>query len=143
MPKAKENGPAKVTEEDNFFDAESSGGELYKFDAPGQTLKGLIVEKRDGKTNLGDATFYTINTGKEEVTFVPTKALKQDLDKYYRQFGGAHKTLVEIEFVEEKKGSFPNPFKVFKVRAGTATEARLAGLGISIFDEESSSEGGE
>lgn len=137
MTKAEVNAAA---EGDDLFDAESSGGSLYKWEKVGQQVKGLIIERRQGKTAQGPAIFYTINTGKEEVTMIPTKALQQDLDKYYNQFGGALKTIVQIDFVDEKKGAYASPFKVFKVRAGAATEARLSALGISTFDEESTSE---
>lgn len=136
---AEEATLAEESASDDMFDAESSGGSLYKWEKVGQSVKGLVIERREGKTAQGPAIFYTINTGKEEVTMIPTKALQQDLDKYYRQFGGAAKVIVQIDFVDEKKGAYASPFKVFKVRAGASNEQRLAALGISTFDEESTS----
>jgi hypothetical protein len=122
------------------FDQESTGGELFKFDTVGQKLTGLLVEKKPGKTKLGEAMFYTIQTKDSEHTFVPTKALGDDLSKYLRMYGGVGKVIVSIEFIEEKKGNYASPFKVFKVRAGSATEARLSAMGISTFDSESTNE---
>lgn len=123
--------------EEDLFDTESTGGELFKFETVGQKVTGLIVNRKSGKTRLGEGVFWTILTQKGEVTFIPTKALGEDLDKFNRQYGGLGKVVVDIEFVEEKKGAYASPFKVFKVRAGGATEARLSALGIATFDTES------
>lgn len=127
-----------VVAEEELWDGESTGGALYKFDTVGQIVKGLVIGKKSGKTKMGEADFYTVQTAKEEVTFIPTKALGEDLAKYLRQYGGVGKTVVEIEFVEEKPSNYASKFKVFRVRAGAATEARLAVLGIQTFDAESS-----
>lgn len=129
----------KVENEFDDFDTESSGGELFKFETIGDKLAGLIVNKKHGKTKIGDADFYTIQSKDGEDTFVPTKALGEDLAKYIRQYGGIGKVIVSIELTELKQGAFASPFKVFKVRAGAATEARLATMGIQTFDEESQS----
>jgi len=126
--------------EESLWDGESTGGELFKFDTVGQSLKGLITVRKQGKTKLGDAVFVTVQEKDGEKTFVPTKACLEDIDKMLRQYGGVNKTIVEIEFMEEKKGNYPSPFKVFRVRAGTATESRLAALGIATFDSESTNE---
>jgi hypothetical protein len=123
-----------------MYDQESSGGDLFKFEKVGDKLNGLIVSNKVGKTKLGDATFYTIQTAEGEKTFVPTKALKEDLDKFVRMFG-LGKFIAEIVLESLKPGNYASPFKVFRVRAGIATEARLARLGINTYDQESSSEG--
>lgn len=128
---------AKTEEEFDDFDQESNGGELFKFENIGDKLSGLIVNKKTGKTSIGNADFYTIQNKDGEKTFVPTKALGEDLTKFLRQYGGIGKVIVGIELTELKKGAYASPFKVFKVRAGVATEARIAALGIQSFDEES------
>lgn len=130
----------KEEEEFDDFDTESSGGELFKFEVVGDKLTGLIINKKHGKTKIGDADFYTIQTKDGEDTFVPTKALGEDLAKFLRMYGGVGKVVVSIELTELKQGSYASPFKVFKVRAGAATEARLATMGIQTFDEESAPE---
>lgn len=122
------------------WDTESTGGTLFKFEKVGDSLKGLIINKKIGKTVMGDASFYTIQSATGETTFIPTKALKEDLEKFLRMYGGVGKTIVEITLTELKKGNFASPFKVFRVRAGVATEQRLASLGITVFDDASSNE---
>lgn len=124
----------------NDFDTESTGGELYSFTTIGQKLSGLLIDKKEGKTKMGDAMFYTIQTSDSEHTFIPTKALRSDLDKFIRSYGGVGKVIVSIEFVEERPSNYASKFKVFKVRAGAATEARLSALGISTYDSESTNE---
>ena len=122
------------------WDTESTGGTLFKFEKVGDSVKGLVINKKTGKTAMGEATFYTVQTATTEHTFIPTKALKDDLDKFLRMYGGVNKTIVEITLTDLKKGNFASPFKVFRVRAGVATEQRLASLGITVFDDASSSE---
>lgn len=125
---------------DMDWDAESTGGELFKFEKINDNLKGLIINKKNGKTAMGTADFYTIQGAKGETTFIPTKALKEDLDKFLRLYGGVGKTIVDITLTDLKKGNFASPFKVFKVRAAVATEQRLAALGITMWDGTTSSE---
>lgn len=121
----------------DLWESESTGGELFKFEKVGDAVTGLIINKKSGKTKLGDADFYTIQQSNGEVTFVPTKSLGEDLTKFIRQYGGLGKVIVSIELTELKKGNYASPFKVFKVRAAAATEARLTALGINLFDAES------
>lgn len=130
-------GPATSPEEEGMWDTESTGGELFKLDKVGDKVEGLIVAKKRGKTSMGEADFYTVQTAKDEKTFIPTAALKQDLEKYLRMYGGLGKTIISAELVDLKKGAYASPFKVFKVRAAAATEARLSALGISTYDSES------
>lgn len=127
----------KKTDSGIEWDAESTGGELTKLDNVGDKIEGLVVGKKTGKTNIGPADFYTVQTAKDEKTFIPTKALKEDIEKYLRMYGGLGKTIISAELVDLKKGAFASPFKVFKVRAAAATEARLSALGISTYDSES------
>ncbi len=122
---------------DSGWDQESSGGELYKFEKVGDSITGLLTNLKNGKTNLGPADFYTLLTKTGEHTFVPTKALNEDLKKYVRMYG-VGKVILNIELVELRKGAYASPFKVFKVRAAAATESRLAQHGIPTFDQESS-----
>lgn len=142
MPKEKVSTDPSVSLESEFddFDNESTGGELFKFDTVGTKLSGLIIAKKEGKTKTGPATFYTVQTSSAEHTFIPTKALGEDLAKFMRMYGGVGKVIVKIEFTAEKPGNFASPFKIFSVKAGAATEARLAALGISTFDSESTNE---
>ena len=119
---------------DDSWDQESSST-LFKFETVGQKLTGLVTNYKSNKTRLGEGHFWTVLTAKGEETFIPTKALHEDLAKFQRQYG-LGKFLVDVEFVEEKKGNYPNPFKVFKVRAGLATESRLAAHGIKTYDSE-------
>ena len=123
--------------DDMDWDNESTGGELYKFEKIGDSLKGLIINKKTGKTSMGQADFYTILSSKGEHTFIPTKALKEDLDKFLRMYGGLNKVIVEVTLSDLKKGNYASPFKVFRVRAGVATEQRLSSLGITVFDDSS------
>lgn len=134
---AKEPKGAVTTEPVDEWDQESSGGELFKFEAIGDTLTGLLMNTKTGKTNLGMATFYTLLSKDGEHTFVPTKALNEDLAKYVRMYG-IGKVILNITLTELRKGAYASPFKVFKVRAALATEARLATHGIPTFDQESS-----
>lgn len=118
------------------WDQESSGGELFKFETIGTKITGLLTAKKVGKTKLGDADFYTLLTKDGDRTFVPTKALGEDLAKYTRMYG-VGKVILQIELTDLKKGSFASPFKVFSVKAALATETRLATHGIPSFDNES------
>ena len=122
--------------EEDLFDSESTGGSLFKLENIGDKIEGLMVGRKEGKTKTGPATFYTIQSGNEEKTFIPTKALQDEIDKYLRLYGGLNKTIFSIELMELKPGNFASPFKVFKTRAGIATEARLAALGINSFDSD-------
>lgn len=131
--------PAEVADTSGDWDQESSGGELFKFDEVGTSLTGLLTGKKHGKTSIGDADFYTLLTKDGEHTFVPTKALGEDLAKYVRMYG-VGKVILNIELTDLKKGAFASPFKVFKVRAALATESRLAQHGIPTFDQESNPE---
>lgn len=128
---------AKKDINDLGWESESTGGELFKFDKVGDNVTGLLISKKNGKTKLGDADFYTIQQSNSEVTFIPTESLGEELTKYLRKHGGLGKVIVSIELAELKKGNYPSPFKVFKVRAAAATEARLTALGINMFDSES------
>ncbi len=125
--------------EDGDWDQESSGGELFKFETVGTSLTGLLTGKKSGKTQLGMADFYTLLTKDGEHTFVPTKALGEDLVKYVRMYG-VGKVILNITLTDLKKGAYASPFKVFRVRAASVTEARLAQYGIPTFDSESTSE---
>lgn len=134
----KEAAPVAAAEDSLDWETESSS-ELYKFETVGQKLTGLLVHKKTGKTQMGDANFYTILTAKGEETFIPTKSLGEDLEKFLRTYGGVGKVIVEVELVDLKKSTFPNPFKVFKARAAAATEARLSALGLMTYDTETTS----
>lgn len=140
MPtKANKTGAEEAsTDEDDLFDTEGSSGSLYKMESVGDGVKGLVTNRKEGKTKLGDAVFYTVQTAEGDKVFVPTASLLEDLDKFKRQFG-IGKFIVDIKLTELRKGSYPSPFKVFKTRAGLASEARLTALGIATFDEESES----
>lgn len=136
---AAKNAAEVIDKGDDSWDQESTGGALFKFDTVGQKVTGLVVNRKEGKTKLGEGIFWSVLTKNGEVTFIPTKALGEDLDKFKRQYG-IGKFLVEIEFTEEKKGNYPSPFKIFRVRAGLATEARLAAHGIQTYDQETTSD---
>ena len=136
--KTEENG-LEAEFDKGEWDQESSGGELFKFETVGTELTGLLTAKKTGKTQLGEADFYTVLTKDGEKTFVPTKALGEDLAKYVRMYG-IGKVILNIKLTDLKKGAYASPFKVFRVRAGAATESRLAQHGIPMFDQESSPE---
>lgn len=142
MPKEKVSTDPEVSLESEFdnneWDQESSGGTLFKFETIGDSITGLLTVKKTGKTKLGDADFYTVLTKDGERTFVPTKALGDDLGKYVRMYG-IGKVILNITLMDLKKGNFASPFKVFRVRAALATESRLAQHGIPTFDSESTS----
>lgn len=121
------------------WDQESSGGTLFKFEEIGTELTGLLTAKKSGKTQLGVADFYTLLTKDGEVTFVPTKALGEDLAKFVRMYG-IGKVILNIKLMDLKKGAYASPFKVFRCRAGAATESRLVQHGIPTFDQESTNE---
>lgn len=129
---------AEVVQEEDW-DTESTGGELYKFENIGDKVTGLLIARKNGKTKLGDADFYTILTKDGEKTFVPTKALGEDLSKFVRMYG-IGKVILDVELTALKPGNFASPFKVFKVRAALSTESRLASHGIKMYDAESESE---
>lgn len=139
---AKDTSNKSAEETMDQWDQESSGGELFKFDTAGTELTGLLTEQKSGKTNLGMAEFYTLLTKDGERTFVPTKALGDDLKKYVRMYG-IGKVILNITLMELKKGAYASPFKVFRVRAALATESRLAQHGIPTFDQESTNEENE
>ena len=128
--------------EEGDWDQESSGGELFKFETVGTSLTGLLVAKKRSKTQLGDANFYTLLCKGGEHTFVPTKALEQDIEKYIRQYGVGN-VILDITLMDLKKGAYASPFKVFRTRAAKVTEARLAQYGIPSFDNESTTEEGD
>lgn len=114
------------------WDGESHGGELYKWEKPGQKVTGVLLNKRIVNTKLGAMTAYDLLTKEGEVVVPGTKGLNDSMKRY--PANGS--LIVQIEFVEEKKGNFPNPFKVFTVKYAKADEARLKALGITMFEED-------
>lgn len=122
-------------QKDDMFDGESTGGTLLKWDTLGKSVTGLYVECRDNvKTQLGAMTVYNILTKDGEIAVPGTK----DLVEKMKRIPANGTMIVGITFTEEKKGNFPNPFKVFSVKHGIKTEERLSKLGIndSMFDAE-------
>lgn len=125
-----------MAEEFNW-DGESSGGAMYKWEKPGQEVTGVLMGRRIVNTKLGAVTVYDVLTKEGEVAVPGTKGLNDSMKRY-----PANGTLiVKIKFEEEKKGNFPNPFKVFTVKYAKADEARLKALGITMFEEDSDASG--
>lgn len=114
------------------WEQESSGGELYKWEKPGQKVTGLYTNRRVVNTRLGAMTVYDVLTSKGEIAVPGTKSLNEQMKRYPHD----GKFIVEMEFTKEVKGNYPNPFKQFTVRAAMATEARLKALGVKVFNEE-------
>lgn len=126
---------AKKTENDDLFDGESTGGVLFKWDEAGKSITGLYIGKREGvKTQLGLMTVYDLLTKEGEVAVPGTKGLNDQM----KRIPANGSMIIGITYVEDKKGNFPNPFKVFSVKYGMKTEKRLEMLGIndSLFDAE-------
>lgn len=125
---------AKDKVEDGSIDweQESSGGELYKWEKPGQKITGVLSGRRVVNTRLGAMTVYDMLTAKGEVAVPGTKSLNEQMKRY--PANGSF--IVEIEFTKEVKGNYPNPFKQFTVRVASSTEARLKALGIKVFNDE-------
>jgi len=118
------------------WETESSGGELFKWTAPGQKVTGLLTNRRLINTKLGAMTVLDVTTKDGDIAVPTTKSLLEQVKKL-----PANGTLVvQVEYKEDKKGNFPNPFKVFVVRTAAATEARLKGLGIKMWDGESTND---
>jgi uncharacterized protein involved in exopolysaccharide biosynthesis len=111
------------------WEQESAGGDLYKWETVGQKVTGVLVNKRMVKTKIGEMFLYDINTRDGEVAVPATKSLRETMRKYPAD--GSF--IIEIEFTEEKKGNFPNPFKVFTVRSAKVTEERMKALGIDML----------
>lgn len=111
------------------WEQESTGGDLYKWETVGQKVTGVLMGKRMVKTKLGDMFLYDINTKDGEHAVPATKSLRETM----KRFPADGSLIVEIEFTEEKKGNFPNPFKVFTVRSAKVTEERLKALGIDMM----------
>lgn len=120
------------------WEQESTGGELYKWEKTGQKVTGVLVGKRMVKTKIGDMFLYDVKTKDGEVAVPATKSLRETM----RRYPADGSMIVEIEFTEEKKGNYPNPFKVFTVRNARVSEERLKALGIDIMSP-SSSDGDE
>jgi len=120
------------------WEQESTGGELFKWEKPGQKVTGVLAGKRVVKTKLGDMFLYDVKTKDGEVAVPATKSLRETM----RRYPADGSMIVEIEFTEEKKGNYPNPFKVFTVRNARVSEERLKALGIDIMSP-SSSDGDE
>lgn len=118
------------------WDTESSGGELFKWTTVGQKVTGLYTNRRIVNTKLGAMTVLDLTTKDGDVVVPTTKSLLDQVKKY--PANGS--LVVQVEFKEEKKGNFPNPFKVFVVRTASATEDRLKGLGIKMWNEESTND---
>jgi len=114
------------------WEHEASGGDLYKWETVGQKVTGVLASKRVVKTKLGEMFLYDIITKDGETAVPATKSLRETM----KRFPANGSIIVEIEFVEEKKGNFPNPFKVFTVRSATVSEARLKSLGIDMMAAE-------
>lgn len=118
------------------WDYESNAGDLYKWENPGQKETGILVSHREVQTNLGPGNRYEMQTKNGTITFFGTSSLHDELKK----LPADGSMIVEIELTETKKSRFPNPFKVFKVRATRKTDAKIAALGITVFGDESSEE---
>lgn len=128
----------KVTKYSMDWEQESTGGDLYKWEAVGQKVTGVLINKRMVNTKLGDMFLYDINTKDGEVGVPATKSLRETMKRYPADGS----LIVEIEFTEEKKGNYPNPFKVFTVRSAKVTEERMKALGIDLMAS-ASGDGGE
>lgn len=129
MTDAKKGSAAEVATDGMDWEQESSGGDLYKWEKVGQKVAGLLTARREVQTQTGAMTVYDILTKDGDLPVPGTKGLN-DLMKRYPADSSV---LVEIEFTEEKKSRFKNPFKVFKVRAAQSNEQRLKALGITVF----------
>jgi hypothetical protein len=131
--------PTEEIVKDAFADdweTESSGGELFKWTTPGQKVTGLLTNRRLINTKLGAMTVLDITTREGDLAVPTTKSLLEQVKKL-----PANGTLVvQIEYKEDKKGNFPNPFKVFVVRTAPATEARLKSFGIKTWDGETTND---
>lgn len=127
MPKDK-----SIEEDIMDWEQESSGGELFKWTEVGQKVTGLLTNKRVVNTRLGAMSVYDILTSKGELAVPGTKSLNEQM----RRYPGNGTFIIEMEFTKEVKGNYPNPFKQFTVRAALVTDARLAALGIKVFNEE-------
>jgi len=110
-------------------DVVEASDELFKFDAPGKEISGLLMTHKNQTMDNGPADFYTVLTNKGEVTFIATPSLHEKLSKFkLKEF------LVKVVFEEARpsKGN-KQPFKVFSVRATPSSEAKLAAMGIVEF----------
>jgi hypothetical protein len=118
------------------WDQESSGGDLYKWEKPGQKVTGVYMNKRSVNTKLGAMIVYDLLTATGQIAVPGTKSLKDQM----AQYPANGSLIVQMEFTEEVKGNFPNPFKKFTVRVKQVSEEVLEKLGIKMFAEEAGKE---
>ena len=111
------------------WEQESTGGDLFACDVTGKKVTGVLFGKRIQKTKIGEMFLYDITTKDGDVPVPATKSLREKMKRYPADGS----LIIEIEFIEAKKGNYPNPFKVFAVRAAKVTEERLKALGIDML----------
>ena len=119
-------------QQDNDWDTTSSGGNLYKWEKPGQSVLGVLMGKRVVKTRQGDMTVYDLLTKNGPLPVPGTKGLNTEMT--YIKVG----KLVQMTFEKEVPGAFASPFKSFVVRAAEPTPERLAkhGIDASLIDDD-------
>lgn len=120
---------SKTDDFDAVFDdvEETSAGDIYKWETEGQILVGQLIESSIIKTPKGDATSYKMATsGGGMVSFFGSSDLKRKLDRLVEK-----RPVVRIEYVSKTKTNGGNDFKIFSVKAKTATQEVLKSLKIN------------
>lgn len=103
-------------------------GELTKFENPGTTVYGQLVNHKIQKTPKGDGNVYEVRTKDGIAAFFAPTLLQDKLKNI--PVG----SIIKVTYIGLKKGNTGNEYKVFDVKHGQANEKTLAAAGITAED---------
>jgi hypothetical protein len=111
------------------WEEQVSGGFL-KFEEPGVSFTGLLVDYAKKSTPKGDAHDYKVITKDGAQSFYAPKDLHDKLSGVIIKYG-IKNAIVKVTFKEKIKTASGNDFKKFEVLHKRADEKELAELGIN------------
>lgn len=111
------------------WEVEESGG-FIKFEEPGYTFTGLLVDYQKKNTAKGEANDYKVITKDGAQSFYAPKDLHDKLSGVIIKYG-LKNVIVKVTFKEKIKTASGNDFKKFEVMHKKADDASLAEFGIN------------
>lgn len=111
------------------WEEEVAGG-FIKFEDPGFSFTGLLVDYEKKNTSKGEANDYKIITKDGAQSFYAPKDLHDKLSGVIIKYG-LKNAIVKVTYKEKIKTASGNDFKKFEVLHKRADEAALTELGIN------------
>jgi len=116
------------TKQEGWEEAVSGG--FLKFEEPGVTFTGLLVDYEKKSTPKGDAHDYKVITKDGAQTFYAPKDLHDKLSGVIIKYG-IKNAIVKVTYKEKIKTASGNDFKKFEVLHTRSDESELTELGIN------------